>query len=61
MNWKKLCSHTFKAFSEEVIVMHSEKRKEKYMQEDVWKFFFEGWNLDTLLEVNFFTDSFQGI
>ena len=35
--WKKLCSHTFKASSEEVIVMHSEKLKAKYTKEDVWK------------------------
>ena len=30
----------FKAASEEVIVMHSEKKKTKYMKEDVWKSFF---------------------
>ena len=32
-SWKKLCSHTFKASSEEVIVMHSEKMKAKYMKQ----------------------------
>ena len=40
ISWKKLYSHTFKASSEEVIVMHSEKMKVKYMKEDVWKSFF---------------------
>ena len=38
--WKKLCSHIFKASLEEVIVMHSEKMKAKYVKEDVWKSFF---------------------
>ena len=37
---KKLCSHIFKASSEEVIVMRSEKTKAKYMKENVWKSFF---------------------
>ena len=37
---KKLCSHTFKTSSEEVIAMHSEKMKTKYIKEDVWKRFF---------------------
>ena len=37
---KKLCSQTFKASSEEVIVMYSEKMKAKYMKEDVWRSFF---------------------
>ena len=32
---KKLCSHIFKASSEEVIVMRSEKTKAKYMKENV--------------------------
>ena len=40
ISWKKLCSHTFKASLEEVFVMHSEKKKAKYMKEDVWKSFF---------------------
>ena len=47
---KKLCSHTFKAASEELIVMYSENMKEKYMKEDVWKSFFRkvaGWHLAT--------------
>ena len=46
ISWKKLCSHTFKASSEEVIMMHSEKMKAKYMKEDMWKSFFRnlaGW------------------
>ena len=34
---KKLCSQTFKAPSEKVILMYSEKMKAKYMKEDVWK------------------------
>ena len=38
--WKKLCSDTFKASSEEVIVMYSAKMKADYMKEDVWKSFF---------------------
>ena len=33
ISWKKLCSHTFKASSEEGIVMHSEKMKAKYMKQ----------------------------
>ena len=37
---KKLCSQTFKASLEELIVMHSEKMKAKYMKEDVWKSLF---------------------
>ena len=40
ISWKKLCSHTFKISSEEVIVMRSEKMKVKYIKEDVWKSFF---------------------
>ena len=40
ISWKKLFSHTFKASLEEVIVMHSEKMKAKYMKDDVWKSFF---------------------
>ena len=32
---KKLGWHTFKASSEEVIVVHSEKMKAKYTKEDV--------------------------
>ena len=40
ISWKKLCSHTFKAFLEEVILMHSDKMKAKYMKEDMWKIFF---------------------
>ena len=38
--WEKLCSHTFKASSKEVMVMTSEKMKAKYIKEDVWKRFF---------------------
>ena len=37
---KKLCSQTFKASFEEVIVMYSEKMKAKCMKDDVWKSFF---------------------
>ena len=37
---KKLCSQTFKASSEEVILMYSEKMKAKCMKKDVWKSFF---------------------
>ena len=37
---KKLCSQTFKASSEEVILMYSEKMKVKCMKKDVWKSFF---------------------
>ena len=43
--------------------MHSEKMKEKYMKEDVWKSIFRKlavWRLATSLPINFFTDSFQG-
>ena len=36
----KLCSQTFKASSEETIVMGSEKMKAKCMKEDVLKSFF---------------------
>ena len=37
---KKLCSQTFKASSEEVILMYSEKMKAKCMKKDVRKSFF---------------------
>ena len=46
ISWKKLCSHTFKASSEEVIVMYSEKMiysekiRAKCMTEYEWKSFF---------------------
>ena len=40
ISWKKLYSHTFKASSEELITMYSQKVKAKYMKEDVWKSFF---------------------
>ena len=46
ISWKKLCSHTFKASLEEVIVTYSEKMmysaktKAKCMTEYVWKSFF---------------------
>ena len=39
ISWKKLCSNTFKASSEEVIVMRSEKMKAKYEGGYVKKFF----------------------
>ena len=60
----KLCSHTFKVSSEEVILMRSEKMKAKHMKEDVRKSFFRklaGWHLATSLPINFFTDNFQGL
>ena len=37
---KKLCSQTFKASSEKVILMYSQKMKSKCMKKDVWKSFF---------------------
>ena len=43
--------------------MHSEKMKAKYMKEDVWKSFIRklaDWYLATSLQINVFTDSFQG-
>ena len=40
ISWKKLCSHTFKPYLEEVIGVHHEKMKAKYMKEDVWKSFY---------------------
>ena len=40
ISWKKLCSQTFKACSEEVILMYSEKINAKCMKKDVWKIFF---------------------
>ena len=55
-------SHTFKPSWEEVIVMHSEKMKAKYMKEGVWKSFFRklaDWHRATSLQINFFTDSSQ--
>ena len=63
ISWKKLCSRTFKASSEEVIEMRSQKMKPKYLKEDMWKSFFcklTGWHLATLLQINFFTYTFQG-
>ena len=63
ISWKKLWSHHFKVFSEQIIVMDFEKMKAKYMMEDVWKSFFRkilGWHLATSLQINFFTNSFQG-
>ena len=62
ISWKKLCSHTFKASSEEVIAVHSEKMKAKYIKKDVWNSFFRklsAWHLATLLQINFFIDNFQ--
>ena len=41
----------------------SEKVKEKYVEENVLKSSFRklaGWHLETSLQINFFTDSFQG-
>ena len=39
ISWKKLCSHTFEASSEEEIMMYSEKMKAECMKKDVWKSF----------------------
>ena len=39
ISWKKLCSHTFKASSEEIIVCILRKNA-KYMKEVGWKSFF---------------------
>ena len=44
--------------------MHSQKMKAKCVREGVWKSFFRkiaGWHLATSLQINFFTDSFQGL
>ena len=63
ISWKKFCSHTLKASSEEVIVMASWKMKAKHMKEDMWKRFFRklaGWHLATSLWINLFTDNFPG-
>ena len=37
ISWKKELWHNFKASSEEVIVMRSEKMNAKYIKEYVWK------------------------
>ena len=37
---KELCSQTFKASLEDIIVVYSEKMKAKCMKDDVWKSFF---------------------
>ena len=39
ISWKKMCAHIFNASSEELIMMHHEKTKAKYMEEDERKFF----------------------
>ena len=60
--WNKVCPHNFKASSEEVIMMLSEKIKTKYMREDVWKNVFHkitGWLLATSLQINFVKYDFQ--
>ena len=51
---KKFCSQTFKASSEELIVMYSEKIEAKCMKEDVWKRFFS--LTCSLASRNFMTD-----
>ena len=59
ISWNKLYWYTFKAPSEEVIEMGSEKMKVKYIKEDVWKSFFckpTSGHLATSLGINFFTD-----
>ena len=56
------CARTFKASSEEVVVMCSEKMKVKYMKRRVLKIFsrkLAGCHLATSLRVNFLTDNFQ--
>ena len=43
--------------------MHSEKMKAKFMKRICERVFFgklAGWHLATSLEINFFTDNFQG-
>ena len=58
----KKCSRTFKASWEEVFVMRSEKKKDKYMKLDVWKSLFRkltSWNLATSLRSNLFTNYSQ--
>ena len=39
ISWKKMCAHIFNASSEELIMMHHEKTKAKYMEEDERKIF----------------------
>ena len=56
---EKICS---RILSEEVIVMHFEKMKTKYMKQYVLKSFFRklaGCHLVTLLRIKYITDSFQ--
>ena len=63
ISWRKLCPDTFKASSEEVIMMHSEKTKKntwRRMCEGVFFHKLAGWHLATPLLVNLFTNSFQG-
>ena len=63
VSWKKECSRNFKTFSEEVILMRCEKMKRKKIKEYMWKSFYcklAGWVLPNLLQINFFTDNFQG-
>ena len=53
---KKMCSHTPKTSSEEVIMMHSEKTKAKIHEKGCVKRFFRklaGWHLTISLQINF--------
>ena len=55
---KKLCSHTFKASSEEVMVLCAEEMRAKYIKEDVWNNFFHkltDCHLTASLRINYFS------
>ena len=60
LSWRTIkflrnCACTLSKPLQEVIVMHYEKMKTKYMKEDVWKSFFcklTGWYLATSLRIN---------
>ena len=58
---KKLCAQTFKASSEEVILMYSEKMKSKSMKKDVnLQLAPASGHLATSQQINSFTNSFLG-
>lgn len=62
ISWRKEYLHNFKVSLENVILMRSEDMKVKCIKECVKKFFFRklaGWDLTTLLQINFFTDNFR--
>ena len=59
---KEIVLAHFQNSSEEVIVIHPEKMKVKYMKENVRKSFLlklAGWHLTTSLQINFFTVTFR--